>query len=172
MKRIIGLDPGLRSMGWGVIGSDGTRLRHIAHGVINSDATRSLALRLRMLAEGLDSVLRAHHPDTAAVETVFVNRDASTSLKLGHARAICLLLPAQHDIEIYEYTPNFIKRAVCGVGHAQKQQIATMIKVLLPRAEVADEHSADALATAIAHAHMGEAALRRADIERATQAVS
>ena len=154
MRRIIGLDPGLRIMGWGAIESDGNRLHHIAHGTIRSDAKLSLAHRLRMLAEGLEIILTQQKPQAVAVETNFVNRDAAASLKLGHARAICLLLPAQHGIDITEYAPNFIKRAICGVGHADKHQIMAMVKTLLPRADMTSEHAADALAIAITHAHM------------------
>ncbi len=166
-RRLIGLDPGLRFTGWGVVDLKGSKLTHIANGSVRSDAKLSLAERLLQLEQGLVEVFDRWTPDFAAVEQVFVNRDGAATLKLGHARAVCLLVPARRQISVAEYAPNFIKRTVTGSGHADKHQIATMLGMLLPQAKPANEHAADALAVAITLAHAGDfsgrlaAALRR-----------
>jgi crossover junction endodeoxyribonuclease RuvC len=161
--RIIGIDPGLRRTGWGVIESSGPRLSYIACGTVTSDATEALSQRLAALFTGLDAVLRQWQPHEAAVEETFVNRDAHATLKLGQARGIALLVPARAGLTVAEYAPNLVKKTVTGSGHAEKVQIRTMIGYLLPRASPDTDDAADALAVAIAHAHhRGAAALKRA----------
>lgn len=154
-RRIIGLDPGLQVMGWGVIDVVRDKLTHIANGSIATSPRCSLAERLVQLEAGLVQVIEALAPQEAAVENTFVNRDGAATLKLGQARAITLLVPARAGLTVAEYAPNEIKKIVTGAGHASKQQISTMLRMLLPQAEPANEHSADALAIAIAHAYMG-----------------
>ncbi len=154
--RLIGLDPGLRFTGWGVIDVCGAKLVHVANGSVASRQTDPLAARLVQIENGLEEVFDTWGPDHAGVEQTFVNRDGAATLKLGQARAICLLVPARREIPVHEYAPNFIKRAVTGSGHAAKEQIAAMIKVLLPQARATDEHAADALAVAITLAHAGD----------------
>jgi crossover junction endodeoxyribonuclease RuvC len=151
--RIIGIDPGLRHTGWGVIGSESNRLSFIASGTIDTDSAAPLAQRLRALHDGLLSIMRLQLPDEAAVEATFVNRDGAATLKLGQARGICMLVPALAGLSVAEYAPNLVKKSVVGAGHADKTQIRTMVKLLLPRAEFKTEHAADALAVAICHAH-------------------
>ncbi len=151
--RILGIDPGLRRTGWGVIDQDGTRLSFVASGIVTSDAKASLGARLVDLHEGLEEVLRAHAPMEAAVEQTFVNRDAEATLKLGHARGIALLVPARAGLAIGEYAPNQVKKSVVGAGHAEKHQIRAMVSMLLPRAAFDTDDAADALAIAICHAH-------------------
>jgi crossover junction endodeoxyribonuclease RuvC len=151
--RIIGIDPGLRRTGWGIIESEGSRLSYVADGFLVSDDKRPLAERLVQLRDQLDAVFTAWRPAEAAVEETFVNKDARATLKLGHARAIALLIPASGGIPVAEYAPNSIKKAVVGAGHAEKHQIHHMVKLLLPRCEPKSADSADALAIAICHAH-------------------
>lgn len=155
-RRLIGLDPGLRFTGWGVVDMTGNKLSHIANGSVRSDAKLDLPQRLLQLEQGLEAVFDDWQPEHAAVEQTFVNRDGAATLKLGQARAVCLLVPARRHISVAEYAPNFIKRAVTGAGHADKKQIAAMLGVLLPTAQPADEHAADALAVAITLAHAGD----------------
>lgn len=152
--RILGLDPGLARMGWGVIAVEGSRLSHIAHGVIATRATSGLGLRLLALHRELEAVIAAHAPAAIAVEQAFVAKDPSAALKIGHARAVALLAAAQAGLEIAEYAPNHIKKSVVGVGHAQKEQVQAMVKRLLPTCRVEQADAADALAAAIAHAHL------------------
>lgn len=160
--RIIGIDPGLRRTGWGVIESDGTRLIHVASGTVTSDATDGLAERLAALFTGLEAVLTRWVPQEAAVEETFVNRDAHATLKLGQARGIALLVPARAGLSVAEYAPNTVKKTVTGAGHAEKDQIRAMIARLLPKAQPDSQDAADALAIAITHAHhRGAAALRQ-----------
>ena len=161
--RIIGIDPGLRRTGWGVIESSGTRLSYIACGTVTSDATEALCQRLAALFAGLDAVLIRWQPHEAAVEETFVNRDAHATLKLGQARGVALLAPARAGLTVAEYAPNLVKKTVTGSGHAEKVQIRTMIGYLLPKAAPDSDDAADALAIAIAHAHHRQsAALKRA----------
>ncbi len=155
-RRLIGLDPGLRFTGWGVVDMCGTKLKHIANGAVRSDTKLPLAGRLLQLEQGLAAIFDEHMPDYAAVEQTFVNRDGAATLKLGQARAICLLEPARRGLAVAEYAPNFIKRSVTGSGHADKTQIKAMVAMLLPQAEIANEHAADALAIAITLAHAGD----------------
>jgi crossover junction endodeoxyribonuclease RuvC len=151
--RILGLDPGLRHTGWGVITIEGTKLAYMACGVVTSDGDLGLALRLKQLHDRLDEVVRSWTPDEVAVEETFVNKDPQATLKLGQARAVSLLVPALHGIPVSEYGANQVKKTVVGVGHAEKAQVLAMVKVLLPKADPKRADAADALAIAIAHAH-------------------
>lgn len=153
MMRLLGLDPGLRNTGWGVIDVDGNRLIHVADGVVSSASKKTLAERLAELFEGLDSVVDRYRPDEAAVELTFVNRNPTSTLKLGQARGIALLVPARRGMPVAEYSPNLIKKSVVGAGHAAKEQIQLMVRMLLPDSELATADAADALAVAICHAH-------------------
>jgi crossover junction endodeoxyribonuclease RuvC len=152
--RILGLDPGLARMGWGMVALEGTRLSHIAHGVIVTRTAAGLGARLMALHHELTQVIAAHCPSAIAVEQAFVAKDPSAALKLGHARAVALLAAAQAGLEIAEYTPNHIKKSVVGAGHAGKDQVVFMVKRLLPTCGVTQTDAADALAAAIAHAHL------------------
>ena len=151
--RIIGIDPGLRRTGWGVIESDGIRLVYVASGHITSSSDDDLAYRLRELYEGLVGVLASLRPVEAAVEETFVNENARATLKLGQARGMALLAPAMQGLRITEYQPNLIKKTVVGAGHAEKRQIQMMVSMLLPKAKFASADEADALAIAICHAN-------------------
>ena len=151
--RILGLDPGLAQMGWGVIDVSGSRLCHVAHGVIATKTASGLGVRLMTLHRELALIIQAHAPAAIAVEQAFVARDPQAALKLGHARAIALLAAAQAGLEIAEYAPNHIKKCVVGAGHAGKEQVQFMVKRLLPACGVTQADAADALAAAIAHAH-------------------
>ena len=152
--RILGLDPGLGRMGWGVIEVDGTKLKHVAHGVIATRASDGLGLRLMKLHSEVARIIAEHEPGAIAVEQAFVHKDPSAALKLGHARAVALLAAAQAGLDIAEYAPNQIKKCVGGVGHAGKEQVLAMVKRLLPACGVESADAADALAAAIAHAHL------------------
>lgn len=151
--RIIGIDPGLRNTGWGVIDSLGNSLRFVASGTVKSDNKLDLASRLNQLYDGLETVLHQFEPFEAAVENTFVNKDATATLKLGQARGIAMLAPARAGLRVAEYAPNAVKKAVIGVGHGDKQQILMMVKMLIPKASFDSDHAADALAIAICHAH-------------------
>jgi crossover junction endodeoxyribonuclease RuvC len=151
--RIIGIDPGLRRTGWGVIESDGVRLGYIASGVVNSDSGDDLAYRLRALFEGISGVIVSFRPQEAAVEETFVNDNARATLKLGQARGMALLAPAAKGLKVAEYPPNLIKKAVTGTGHGEKRQIQAMVGFLLPKATFKCADEADALAVAICHAN-------------------
>jgi crossover junction endodeoxyribonuclease RuvC len=150
--RVMGIDPGLQNMGFGVIEVEGVRLRHVANGILHS-GQGDLACRLLRLYDQLRAVVSEMEPDHAAVEQTFVNKDAAGTLKLGQARAIALLVPAQAGVPIGEYAPNAVKKAVVGVGHAAKEQIGHMVRLHLPGAPIAGPDAADALAVAICHAH-------------------
>ena len=152
--RIIGIDPGLQRTGWGVVETLGNSLRFVASGVVKSNAKCDLASRLCQLHEGLGDVLHAMTPHEAAVENTFVNASGSSTLKLGQARGVAMLVPALAGLPVEEYAPNQVKKSVIGVGHGDKKQIAMMVKVLMPKAEFDSEDAADALAIAICHAHM------------------
>ena len=151
--RIIGIDPGLRRTGWGIVESLGNSLRFVASGTVKSDDKADLASRLCQLHDGLAEILHSHVPHEAAVEQTFVNKDASATLKLGQARGIAMLVPARAGLRVAEYAPNAVKKAVIGVGHGEKQQIHMMVKVLMPKATFEGDDAADALAIAICHAH-------------------
>jgi crossover junction endodeoxyribonuclease RuvC len=161
--RIIGIDPGLRRTGWGVIESLGNSLRFIDSGTVTSDGDMDLASRLCQLHDGLAEIIHSFQPDEAAVEQTFVNKDAVATLKLGQARGICMLVPARAGLPVAEYAPNAVKKAVIGVGHGDKTQIQMMLKILMPKATFKGADAADALAIAICHAHnRAGAALRMA----------
>ncbi|MEO8114339.1 MAG: crossover junction endodeoxyribonuclease RuvC [Phenylobacterium sp.] len=151
--RILGLDPGLRRTGWGVVAVDGARLIHVAHGVIVPDASADFAERLLTLFEAITAVIVLHTPDEAAVEETFMANNAATALKLGHARAMALVAPARAGLTVAEYAAKVVKKSVVGTGGADKVQVGFMIRRLLPTAGDTTEDSADALAVAIAHAH-------------------
>jgi crossover junction endodeoxyribonuclease RuvC len=151
--RIIGIDPGLRNTGWGVIEAEGSRISYVADGSVHSDADRSLAERLLQIHQQLVDVLTAWSPDEAAIEETFVNKDARATLKLGQARGVAMLVPALAGLAVAEYPPNVVKKSVVGAGHAEKDQVKHMVKILLPRAQLNSVDSVDALAIAICHAH-------------------
>jgi crossover junction endodeoxyribonuclease RuvC len=159
--RIIGIDPGLRTLGWGVIDSVSGRMRHVANGLCTT-GPGDLAERLLSLHAQLTEVVRTHRPDSAAVEQTFVNKDGAGTLKLGQARAIALLVPAQAGLSVGEYAPNQVKKTVVGVGHAAKEQIQHMVRMQLPGATLAGADAADALAVAICHAYYGGGTTRYA----------
>jgi len=150
--RILGLDPGLRHTGWGVIDMTESHLSHVADGVVDSDASREVAQRLLQIFDGIAAVISQHTPEQAAVEETFVNRNPASTLKLGQARGIALLAPAQAGLPVAEYAPNLVKKSVVGSGHAAKEQVAMMVHTLLPGSR-ATADAADALAVAICHAH-------------------
>ncbi len=156
--RIIGIDPGLRRTGWGIVETVGNSLRFVASGTVVSDAKADLATRLCQLHDGLSAKLRDFSPDEAAVESTFVNRDAVATLKLGQARGIAMLVPALAGLTVAEYAPNAVKKSVIGAGHGDKKQIHMMVKVLMPKASFDSDDAADALAVGICHAHHREAA--------------
>ncbi|MFD0390105.1 crossover junction endodeoxyribonuclease RuvC [Tistrella bauzanensis] len=154
--RIIGIDPGLRITGWGIVDAEGSRLVHVGHGTVTSDDKAALSERLRSLYDGLYEVVARYNPGGAAVEQTFVNANAASALKLGHARAVALLVPAQTGLTVAEYEPGVVKKALTGSGRADKAQVAAMVARLLPgidRTARADAY--DALAVAICHAHHG-----------------
>jgi crossover junction endodeoxyribonuclease RuvC len=161
--RIMGIDPGLRRTGWGIVESDGSRLAFVACGVVLSDGDLDLAARLRQLHEGLAGIIGLHGPEEAAVEETFVNRDPQSALKLGQARGIALLAPALAGLPVAEYAATLVKKTVVGAGHAQKDQVSMMVRVLLPKSDARSADAADALAVAICHAqHRGALAIAAA----------
>jgi len=151
--RLVGLDPGLRRTGWGVIEATGNRLVYVADGVVRTPTQGSLAGRLSALFRALNVVLDRYEPEAAAVEESFVNKNPASTLKLGVARGVVLLAPAERDIAVHEYSANLIKKSVVGVGHADKTQVQMMVRRLLPGCLLAGADAADALAVAICHAH-------------------
>jgi len=151
---IIGLDPGLACTGWGIVAKSGSRLSHIANGQIATDAKASLAERLVTLDRELADVILAHRPDAGAVEEVFVNKNPQSTLKLGQARGVCLLALAKAGVPVSEYATRLVKKALVGTGGAEKAQVQAMLGVLLPGVKLAGADAADALAVAIAHAHI------------------
>ena len=152
--RVIGIDPGLRNMGWGIIDVNQSRITHVANGTCRSQG-KNLAERLYSLFTDLEKVFQTFNPDTAAVETTFVNKDGASTLKLGQARAIALLVPAKAGLAVSEYAPNKVKKAIVGVGHADKNQIAHMVKLQFPGILLNGVDATDALAIALCHAHYG-----------------
>ena|ERR1043166_7423385 len=159
--RILGIDPGLRRTGWGVIGCAGNRLMYVACGSVETDDKSSLAERLVAIHDGLARIVHEFRPDEAAVEATFVNRDATATLKLGQARGIALLVPARAGVSVAEYAPNLVKKTIVGAGHGEKAQIRMMVGVLLPKADPQSEDAADALAIAVCHAHHRQSAVLR-----------
>jgi len=159
--RILGLDPGLRRTGWGVVAVDGSRLSHVAHGVITPDPAAPFAQRLLCLFEAVEALLAAHAPDEAAIEETFMNTNPASALKLGHARAAAMIAPARAGLLVAEYAATVVKKSVVGTGAADKTQVAFMIARLLPAAGKVSADAADALAVAVTHAHARKA--RRLD---------
>ena len=160
--RILGIDPGLRRTGWGMVAIDGNRLAFLACGSLASDGAAALAVRLVAIHDGLRRVVAEQAPDEAAVEATFVNRDAAATLKLGQARGIAMLVPALAGLPVAEYAPNLVKKTIVGAGHSEKAQIRMMVKVLLPKADPQSDDAADALAVAVCHAHHRQSAVLRA----------
>ncbi len=153
MVRLLGIDPGLRFTGWGIVESEGSRLRYIADGVIGTEAEENVPLRLKALDDALAALLEEFEPDEAAVEETYVNRNATATLKLGYARGVALLAPARRGIPVFEYGAKTVKMAVVGTGNADKIQVGLMVRRLLPAAALRRADAADALAVAICHAH-------------------
>ena len=151
---IIGLDPSLSCTGWGVVERQGNRLRHVANGQVKTDPKASLAQRLVTIDAALAEVIAQYRPETGAVEEVFVNSNAQSTLKLGQARGVCLLVLAKAGLPVAEYAARLVKKAVVGTGGADKAQVQAMVKLLLPGVQLAGADAADALAVAIAHAHL------------------
>lgn len=162
--RLIGLDPGLRVTGWGVIEAADGRLRHIANGIVRTRSGDEIGARLTALYDGITAIIAEHRPESAAVEETFVNRNPQSALRLGLARGVVLLAPARAGLTVAEYAANQVKKSVVGAGHAAKQQIGMMVKTLLPAAQVESEDAADALAVAICHAHFAATAARLASV--------
>jgi crossover junction endodeoxyribonuclease RuvC len=160
--RILGIDPGLRRTGWGVVDAQGNRLSFVACGSVDTDERADLATRLVTIHDGLARVIDTFRPAEAAVEATFVNRDAAATLKLGQARGIALLVPGRAGLAVAEYAPNVVKKSIVGAGHGEKAQIRMMIAVLLPKADPQTEDAADALAIAVTHAHHRRSAVLRA----------
>ena len=159
--RILGIDPGLRRTGWGIVEYAGNRLGFIACGSVQTSEKAALAVRLVALHDGLTRVIEEFRPDEAAVETTFVNSNAAATLKLGQARGIAMLVPAQSGVPVAEYAPNLVKKTIVGAGHGDKVQIRMMIGVLLPKADPRSEDAADALAIAVCHAHHRQSVVAR-----------
>ena len=151
--RILGIDPGLRFTGWGVIESDGVRLSYLACGTVKTQSADTLSRRLKHVYLGLETILEEWRPHEVAIEQTFVNRDGASTLKLGQARGVAMLVPALVDVPVAEYAPNVVKKTVVGSGHAEKEQIRAMIGYLMPKAAPKTADAADALAIAITHAH-------------------
>jgi len=166
--RILGLDPGLRHTGWGVIEAQDNRLSFIADGVVEPDPSLSLAERLNVLFAAVKELVDAYKPDECAIEDTFVNKNPTSTLKLGHARAAAMLAPASAGILVAEYKPNLVKKSVVGAGHADKTQVAMMMRVLLPGCGINTHDAADALAVAVCHAHHRATFKRRAAMVQAT----
>jgi crossover junction endodeoxyribonuclease RuvC len=151
--RILGLDPGLRRTGWGIVVARGNRLSHVASGTVTTDAKATTAARLTQLYHAVDDLIATWRPDAAAVEEVFVSKNPASTLKLGQARGVVIMVPALRAVPVAEYAANLVKKSVVGTGHATKEQIAMMVATLLPGAAPAGADAADALAVAICHAH-------------------
>jgi crossover junction endodeoxyribonuclease RuvC len=162
--KILGLDPGLGTTGWGLIQAEGNRLAHVANGQLTTKTNAGLPQRLASLAEQLDELIAEHRPDAAAVEEVFVNANPQSTLKLGQARGVVIMTAARAALDVGEYAARLVKKAVVGVGNAEKAQVHAMVARLLPGVKIAGPDAADALAVAITHAH--HLASRRAGITR------
>jgi crossover junction endodeoxyribonuclease RuvC len=157
--RIIGIDPGLQRTGWGIIDIVGNKLTHISHGVVATNVKEATADRLSVIFDGLTQMITLWQPDEAAIEETFVNKNPASSLKLGLARGAAMLAPAKFGLSVAEYSANLVKKSIVGAGHAEKEQMQAMIKVLLPGVEASSD-AADALAVAICHAHHRMSAIR------------
>jgi len=153
LPRILGLDPGLGTTGWGLIQADGNRLSHLANGQLKTDPSEPLPKRLSHLASQLEALLADHQPEAAAVEEVFVNKNPQSTLKLGQARGVALMIAARAGLDVGEYAARLVKKAVVGNGAAEKAQVHAMVQRLLPGCVIAGPDAADALAVAITHAH-------------------
>ena len=162
--RILGIDPGLRRTGWGVIDVAGNRLTYVACGRVETDDKADLAVRLCTIHDGLMGVVDEFRPTEAAAEATFVNKDASATLKLGQARGVALLVPARAGVPVAEYAPNLVKKTIVGSGHGDKAQIRMMVKILLPRAAPTSDDAADALAIAVTHAHHRQSTIAMARV--------
>jgi len=160
--RILGIDPGLRRTGWGIVEIAGNRLGFLACGSVTTSDRDSLAGRLLTIHDGLMRVLEEFRPDEAAVEATFVNKDAKATLKLGQARGIAMVVPAKAGVPVAEYAPNLVKKSIVGAGHGDKAQVRMMIGVLLPKADPSSEDAADALAIAVTHAHHRQSVVLKA----------
>jgi crossover junction endodeoxyribonuclease RuvC len=160
--RILGIDPGLRRTGWGLVEIAGNRLTFVACGSVTTREDEALAARLLVIHDGLMRVLEEFRPDEAAVEATFVNRDAKATLKLGQARGIAMVVPARAGVPVSEYAPNLVKKSIVGAGHGEKAQVRMMIGVLLPKADPSSDDAADALAIAVTHAHHRRSMMLRA----------
>jgi crossover junction endodeoxyribonuclease RuvC len=165
---LLGLDPGLRRTGWGLIVAEDNRLGHLANGTVTTDGGLDLAERLVQIHDGLAGVIERYRPDEAAVEETFVNRNPTSTLRLGQARGVVVLVAARAGLAVAEYSPNLVKKTVVGTGHAAKPQIQAMVSILLPGCAIAGADAADALAVAICHAHHRTARTRLADLEAAS----
>ena len=165
--RILGIDPGLRRTGWGLIESDGNRLIHVACGSLETSDRGDLGIRLLAIHDGLIAVIERYQPHEAAVEATFVNKDANATLKLGQARGVAMLIPARAGIAVAEYAPNLVKKTIVGAGHCEKEQIRLMLRVLLPKADPQTHDAADALAIAVTHAHHRQSALLKLKVAAA-----
>jgi len=165
--RIIGIDPGLRRTGWGLIEVEGNRLIYVACGSVATSDKVSLAERLVAIHDGLAKVIEEFAPDESAVEATFVNKDANATLKLGQARGVAMLIPARAGIAVAEYAPNLVKKTIVGAGHCEKEQIRLMLRVLLPKADPQTHDAADALAIAVTHAHHRQSALLKLKVAAA-----
>ncbi len=161
MIRVLGLDPGLRNTGWGVVDVRDNRVSHVADGVVRSDGALQMPDRLVQLRSGLAEVIEAYRPDQAAVEETYVNKNPDTTLRLGQARGVVLLTPAEAGLAVFEYGAMQIKKAVVGNGHAQKDQVVMMVRTLLPGARLDSKDAADALAAALCHSHHAQTAIRQ-----------
>ena len=161
--RILGVDPGLRHTGWGIIDACDNRLQFVAAGALSPAPGAAMSERLRLLFVGVQELIATYAPLECAIEDTFVNQNPTSTLKLGHARAAAMLAPAMAGLTVSEYKPNLIKKAVVGSGHAEKGQIAAMIGMLLPGVRASSSDAADALAVAICHAHLRSTAQRQAE---------
>ena len=170
--RILGIDPGLRRTGWGVVELAGNRLAFIGCGSVMTDDRDGLALRLLAIHDGLMRILDEFHPDEAAVEATFVNKDAKATLKLGQARGIAMVVPAKAGVPVAEYAPNLVKKSIVGAGHGDKAQVRMMIGVLLPKADPSSDDAADALAIAVTHAHHRQSVVLHAALKATTPKVA
>jgi crossover junction endodeoxyribonuclease RuvC len=159
--RILGIDPGLRRTGWGVVEVAGNRLGFLACGSVTTREADTLAVRLLAIHDGLLRILDEFQPDEAAVEATFVNKDANATLKLGQARGVAMVVPAKAGVPVAEYAPNLVKKSIVGAGHGDKAQVRMMIGVLLPKADPSSDDAADALAIAVTHAHHRRSVLLR-----------
>lgn len=157
--RIIGIDPGLQRTGWGIIDVDGNKLRHVSHGVVATDSAIPMPDRLTQIFDGLTQMMMLWQPDEAAIEETFVNKNPASSLKLGQARGAAMVAPAKLGLAVSEYPATLVKKSVVGTGHAEKAQIQTMIRMLLPGIEASPD-AADALAVAICHSHHAASRIR------------